>query len=230
MKVVYVLLLCLLVLNLGFLMNAYQLNHDVKQLSANLDKIEKAIQDSESRLSKDLSSMPSSSASRGKPLESEGNIVNLPEWTRQIEALLDAKIEVLLEEQDKNVGEYFNSVNFEQRLWDLIYDFSLDFAHPEFRENFQAELDEIEKEYWKEEYKRTPEKWVINNLRQIASAGQQYILETGESQANYNQLVGDYFMELEPINGENYTTITIKETGGTISVIMQNGQEVTFTY
>ena len=74
------------------------------------------------------------------------------------------------------------------------------------------------------------EKVVTNNLRQIASAGQQYILETGEPEVKYPQLVGDYFSEIQPVAGESYEDLVVKEAGGTLTVTMSSGQEVSYMY
>ncbi|MFP4261162.1 MAG: type II secretion system protein, partial [Opitutales bacterium] len=62
------------------------------------------------------------------------------------------------------------------------------------------------------------EKAMTNNLRQIASAGQQYILEEGTATVGYNDLVGSYFNDIDAVAGEDYTGLTLSETGGTISV------------
>ncbi|WP_269543048.1 type II secretion system protein [Cerasicoccus fimbriatus] len=74
------------------------------------------------------------------------------------------------------------------------------------------------------------EKAITNNLRQIASAGQQYILEEGVTQATYAQLEGDYFNEISAVADETYTAITVLENGGTISAGTTGGMTVVFTY
>jgi len=74
------------------------------------------------------------------------------------------------------------------------------------------------------------EKAITNNLRMIAAAGQQYILEEGAETVSYNQLVGEYFMEIQPVNGEDYTQLVISEEGGTIEVTTANGETVSFMY
>ncbi|MFP4156968.1 MAG: type II secretion system protein [Opitutales bacterium] len=73
------------------------------------------------------------------------------------------------------------------------------------------------------------EKAMTNNLRQIASAGQQYILEEGTSSVGYTDLVGSYFNEIDPVGEEDYTTLTLSETGGTIEV-SSGTQTVVYTY
>ncbi len=71
---------------------------------------------------------------------------------------------------------------------------------------------------------------VVNNLRQIASAGQQYILEEGVSSATYAQLEGIYFEPIEPINGESYTELVVSENGGTLTVTDKDGEVYEYTY
>ena len=60
------------------------------------------------------------------------------------------------------------------------------------------------------------EKAITNNLRQIAAAGQQYILEEGVTDASYTELEGDYFTDISPVAGESYTGIDVVEAGGSI--------------
>jgi len=76
------------------------------------------------------------------------------------------------------------------------------------------------------------EKAITNNLRQIASAGQQYILEEGETEAGYTVLEGDYFAPMAPVANEVYTTIVVEEGGVVIETTTDNGngQRVAFTY
>ncbi|WP_309386951.1 type II secretion system protein [Cerasicoccus frondis] len=75
------------------------------------------------------------------------------------------------------------------------------------------------------------EKAITNNLRQIASAGQQYILEIGTEEATYTDLLNaGYYNPIQQVAGENYTTITVVEEGGTISTETTGEQVVVFTY
>lgn len=74
------------------------------------------------------------------------------------------------------------------------------------------------------------EKAITNNLRQIASAGQQYILEEGTTEATHALLVGDYFQEIAPVAGEVYTTLTVIEAGTTLEATTSGGLTVTYTY
>jgi type IV pilus assembly protein PilA len=65
-------------------------------------------------------------------------------------------------------------------------------------------------------------KAVLNNLRQLASASQEYMLEKGATQAGYTDLVGtstdNYIHSITPIVGESYTSITFAPTTTQISV------------
>ena len=74
------------------------------------------------------------------------------------------------------------------------------------------------------------QKAMVNNLRQVASAGQQYILDKGVSTVSYSLLVKNgYFNTIQTVGGENYVTLGIGETGGKINV--RGGQPpATFTY
>ncbi|GAB4273273.1 MAG TPA: pilus assembly protein [Opitutae bacterium] len=73
-------------------------------------------------------------------------------------------------------------------------------------------------------------KAIINNLRQVASAGQQYILENGVSSCKYNKLKGVYFNDITPVAGESYKTLVIKESGGTLQVRTKGGMKVEYSY
>ncbi len=65
-------------------------------------------------------------------------------------------------------------------------------------------------------------KAVTNNLRQIASAGQQYMLDKGVTQAGYTDLAGtatdNYLRSVSPVAGEDYTAITLAQTTTQISI------------
>ena len=59
------------------------------------------------------------------------------------------------------------------------------------------------------------EKTIINNLRQLASAADQYILETGKDSVQVNELIGSnaYLRELTVVDRETYPTfITRSDT------------------
>jgi len=61
-------------------------------------------------------------------------------------------------------------------------------------------------------------KTIQNNLRIIASAAQQYMLEEGKTQAKYADIVGPtlHVTNVNKVNSEDYTGIVIE--GGTDSV------------
>ena len=74
------------------------------------------------------------------------------------------------------------------------------------------------------------EKTILNNLRQVAGAGQQYLLEEGGQTVAFTALEGTYFPTIVPVNEEEYDDIEIEVTGGTISATPAGGNEVIFTY
>ena len=71
---------------------------------------------------------------------------------------------------------------------------------------------------------------VVKNLRQVAIAGQQYILENGSTSVDYGSLHPAYFTDITPVSGESYNEITVNESGGTLAVTLANGQTVSFQY
>lgn len=73
------------------------------------------------------------------------------------------------------------------------------------------------------------EKAITNNLRQIASAGQQYILEEGKAKVKYADLEGTYFPTIDPVGQETYDTLEVLESGGKLNVKSGN-LAVTYTY
>jgi type IV pilus assembly protein PilA len=73
------------------------------------------------------------------------------------------------------------------------------------------------------------QKTVLNNLRQIASGGQQYLLEEGVTTADYESLEGTYFPTIEAVAGETYDTLTIA-ANGTLLVTLSDGETVMYTY
>lgn len=74
------------------------------------------------------------------------------------------------------------------------------------------------------------EKAIINNLRQISAAADQHMLETGEAEARYGQLVGPgpdkYVRALSPVDGEDYTGLVIHSTDREIQVTTRSGKVV----
>lgn len=75
-------------------------------------------------------------------------------------------------------------------------------------------------------------KAVTNNLRQLAGAAQQYMLETGSATAPYAQLVGSglYVTSLETVAGETYSTVSIDVNTTQISATKSDGTVVTYTF
>ena len=65
---------------------------------------------------------------------------------------------------------------------------------------------------------------IRNNLRQIYSAAQQYMLEEGVASARYSDLEGEYFRPIQPVNGEDYTGIVVEARDKTISVTDGDGE------
>ncbi|MEM8868376.1 MAG: prepilin-type N-terminal cleavage/methylation domain-containing protein [Verrucomicrobiota bacterium] len=74
------------------------------------------------------------------------------------------------------------------------------------------------------------EKAITNNLRQVASAGQQYLLEEGDSTVAYASLSGTYFNPIADVADEVYTGLSVSEGGGTLTVTTGGGQVVRYTY
>jgi type IV pilus assembly protein PilA len=61
---------------------------------------------------------------------------------------------------------------------------------------------------------------IQNNLRLFASAAQQYMLETGEAKATYDDVVGKgkYMRDLVPIAGENYRELVVTHGSKRLSI------------
>lgn len=76
------------------------------------------------------------------------------------------------------------------------------------------------------------EKAVTANLRQIASAAQQYMLDEGVAEATYDDIVGEgkYIDWIESVAGEDYSGIVIDQYATEISVELPSGQVVTYQF
>lgn len=76
------------------------------------------------------------------------------------------------------------------------------------------------------------EKAITNNLRQIASAAQQYMLETGESQVSVKELIGPngFFDDIQSVAGESYDDIVISIKDTEISVTLPDGQVISYSF
>lgn len=76
------------------------------------------------------------------------------------------------------------------------------------------------------------EKAIINNLRQFASAAQQYMLDEGASVAIYTDLVGSgkHIQVIEAVAGEEYTGLSVTEGTTTIAVTTSGGDAIIYTF
>lgn len=72
------------------------------------------------------------------------------------------------------------------------------------------------------------EKAIVNNLRQLDAAAQQFFLENGTNRATYADLVGPdkYISQLPPVAGEDYTGIVITGSTTSLSVTTADGRTV----
>lgn len=74
------------------------------------------------------------------------------------------------------------------------------------------------------------EKAIINNLRQLDAAAQQFMLEKGVNRATYADLVGPgpdhYIRDLQSIAGERYTDLVIRESDKEIRVTTAAGRVI----
>ncbi len=73
------------------------------------------------------------------------------------------------------------------------------------------------------------QKTVLNNLRQLAAAADQYYLENGVSTATYDDLVGPnkYIRHLQSVDGEDYRTVVIKQ-GEIMRVRLKDGRVIEY--
>jgi hypothetical protein len=70
---------------------------------------------------------------------------------------------------------------------------------------------------------------VLNNLRQIAGAADQYYLENGKSSVTLAELVGPekYIKQLKPVDGESYEGLELK-AGVALKVTTAHGVSVSY--
>ena len=63
---------------------------------------------------------------------------------------------------------------------------------------------------------------VTNNLRQIANAADQYMLQEGVTSADYDDIVGTatdkYVKSIAPVAGESYSSLSVSQDDTAISV------------
>ena len=71
-----------------------------------------------------------------------------------------------------------------------------------------------------------------NNLRQLATAASQYMLDKGVRSASYYDIVGDgtdsYIRSVTPVMGEDYTGIFVSQTDTEVMVVAPDGTTVTY--
>ena len=73
------------------------------------------------------------------------------------------------------------------------------------------------------------DKTILNNLRQVASGGQQYLMQEGVTSVDYADLTGDYFPDIQAVAGESYTSLSVTNTG-TLTVTKSDGTHIVYTY
>lgn len=72
-------------------------------------------------------------------------------------------------------------------------------------------------------------KRVLNNLRQLAAAADQFYLENGKNRATFDDLVGPtkYVKAVNPVDGEDYTALTFSH-GKPIQVTTSQGYTISY--
>lgn len=70
---------------------------------------------------------------------------------------------------------------------------------------------------------------VTNNLSVIAAVGRETMLERGVNEISYADLpnVQD---KIQPVLGEDYSTLTLSSGGGTLTVTLSSGDPVSYPY
>lgn len=75
------------------------------------------------------------------------------------------------------------------------------------------------------------EKAITNNLRQVAHAGAQYILEEGVTAVTGAALVtATYLNDIQSVGTETYGALSVSLNGGTLTVNTPAGDAVIYTY
>ena len=74
------------------------------------------------------------------------------------------------------------------------------------------------------------EKTILNNLRQVSSAGQRYILEEGKASVLYADLVTEYLPTIQAVAGESYSSLKVTEGSTKLTTKTTGGQAVTYTF
>jgi type IV pilus assembly protein PilA len=73
-------------------------------------------------------------------------------------------------------------------------------------------------------------KEILQNLKVIATAGTEYLLENEAQEVNYSSLEGTYLPAIKPIAGEDYSTLVVSGNGGTLNITQANGTTVSLVY
>lgn len=74
-------------------------------------------------------------------------------------------------------------------------------------------------------------KAITNNLRIIASAAQQYMLETGSTEVSYAALIeAGYFDAFDSVAGEAYETILISAESTEVEVVLEDGSVISYSF
>lgn len=73
------------------------------------------------------------------------------------------------------------------------------------------------------------QKAILNNLRQLAAAADQFYLENGKMQATFDQLVGptNYVKQINPVEGEDYRAIVFAQ-GKPLTVTTSGGFSMSY--
>lgn len=75
------------------------------------------------------------------------------------------------------------------------------------------------------------QKAILNNLRMIAAAGDQYMLEQGVTRVSYRQLIkDDYINDIKPVDGESYDELIWTLDGEKLEVTTREGIKVNFEF
>jgi len=71
---------------------------------------------------------------------------------------------------------------------------------------------------------------ILNNLRQLAAAAEQYFMETGGKTATLSDLIGPdkYIRSLPSRDGEDYSKLVINDRGGKWTVTTASGMVVSY--
>ena len=73
---------------------------------------------------------------------------------------------------------------------------------------------------------------VLNNLRQVASAAQQYLLEQGVLTVSSADLIGsgEYITTIESVGTESYDAFTINTNTSQIQIASPSGNTITYQF